>query len=83
MRGPRRPVESSVATFLLGLLAFSPPILTVFDAEISIFKVPLLYLYLFAVWGLIICFVAWISDSGRREPKIELQEQRNDRAGAR
>ncbi len=64
MRGPKRIAEGSVATFLFGCVAFSPPFLAIFGAEVFVFGLPLLYLYLFAVWGLIIVLVAWIADLG-------------------
>lgn len=83
MRGPRRPVESSIATFLLGGLMFSPPILVIFGAEASIFGLPLLYLYVFAAWGLIIALVAWITDFGRGGRAPEPERPREGRAGPR
>ena len=66
MSGPKRVAERSVATFLFAGAAFSPPFLSIFGADVFVFGLPLLYLYLFAVWGLVIAMVAWIAglDSG-------------------
>ena len=83
MRGPRRPVETSIAIFLFGLLAFSPPILSVFGADVFVFESPLLYLYLFGAWGLIIGLVAWMADLGEREVADEAPHRRQTRSGAR
>ena len=43
-----------IAVFFLGVLLLTYPILTLFDYSILLFGIPLLFLYLFAVWvGLI------------------------------
>ena len=39
------------AVFFLGVLLLTYPILTLFDHSISLFGIPLLFLYLFAVWA--------------------------------
>ncbi len=46
-----------MALFLLGGLAFSPPLLFIFSAERSILGIPLLYLYLFAAWIIVIVLI--------------------------
>ena len=68
MNGPKRTVERTIATFVIGFLAFSPPLLAIFGAEAFVFGLPLLYFYLFAAWGLIIATVAWIADLGADKP---------------
>lgn len=47
----------SVALFLLGLVLFNPPLMTVFAVEGLVLGVPLLYLYLFVAWGVLIALV--------------------------
>ncbi|HEX9790551.1 MAG TPA: hypothetical protein VGA60_07800 [Kiloniellales bacterium] len=54
----------SIVTFLLAILAFNPPVLTIFSVEVFLFGIPLLYLYLFAVWVTIVAMVAWIANAG-------------------
>lgn len=72
MTVPQKTREHSVATFLVAVLALNPPILSIFSAEIFIFGIPLLYLYLFAVWAILIGIVAWIADWGERgEPPAQ------------
>ena len=83
MRRPRRPVETSIAIFLFGLFAFSPPILSVFGAGGFVFELPLLYLYLFGAWGLIIGLQAWMTDLGEREVPEAAPKRRQTRAGTR
>lgn len=46
------------AIFLLGCLALNYPLLFLFAGHMEIFGVPLLYGYVFLVWGLLIGLVA-------------------------
>ncbi len=57
---PESTSERMAALFLLGLLLFNPPLLNVFDAgaEITVFGIPLLYLYLFSAWAVLIFLTA-------------------------
>ena len=47
-----------IAVFLLGCLLFNYPLLYLFNADHRIFGVPLLYVYVFAAWALLIALVA-------------------------
>ena len=47
-----------VAGFLLGCLLLTYPLLSLFDRGAIVFGVPLLYLYLFAAWALLIAIMA-------------------------
>ena len=58
---PESKGERMAALFLLGLLALSPPLLAIFAVETLVLGVPLLYVYLFAVWALLIFFLARLS----------------------
>ncbi len=49
--------ERAFGLFLVALLLLNPPILTIFSAEAFLFGVPLLYVYLFGVWGGIIALI--------------------------
>ena len=49
-----------VALFLLGCLLFNYPLLSLFGGRDEIFGVPLLYLYVFAVWALFIGLMALV-----------------------
>lgn len=55
-----------IALFLLGVLAISPPLLAIFRAEEMVFGIPLLFFYLFAVWGALIVLLALAVERGRR-----------------
>jgi phosphatidylglycerophosphate synthase len=50
--------ERLLALFLLGIVVFTPPFLGIFNTPRLILGVPILYLYLFAMWGLLIALVA-------------------------
>lgn len=43
-----------VALFLLGCLLLNYPLLNLFSHGSEVFGVPLLYVYIFSVWGLLI-----------------------------
>jgi hypothetical protein len=55
---PARRTERLIALALLGALLFNYPLLALFARPMLVFGVPLLYLYLFAVWALLIVLVA-------------------------
>lgn len=60
MRQSRLIKQRLVVVFLLGLLLFFSPVTSLFDREDSLFGLPVLYLYLFGVWLLLIFAMAWI-----------------------
>jgi hypothetical protein len=47
-----------VALFLLGLLLFNYPLLGLFAGPAQLFGIPLLYVYVFAVWALLLALMA-------------------------
>jgi hypothetical protein len=56
-----------VALFLLGFMLLNYPILSLLNIDISVLGFPLLYLYIFGVWGLLI-FLSAIVTSRSWEP---------------
>lgn len=58
--------ERLVALFLLGWMAFNPPILGLFGVPTTVLGLPLLYLYLFAAWAAVI-LLAGLAVSRREE----------------
>jgi hypothetical protein len=50
-----------VALFALGVVLLSWPFLTVVNAPVAVLGIPLLVLYLFAVWGAIIAVLFWLT----------------------
>jgi len=48
------------ALFLLGFLLFNYPLLTLFTGSNHVFGIPLLYVYVFAAWALLIGLMALV-----------------------
>jgi peptidoglycan/LPS O-acetylase OafA/YrhL len=60
--------DKLVGLFVLGVALFNPPLLLLFSGK-TLFGWPLLYVYLFCVWAILIGFVAVVVErrSRRRE----------------
>jgi hypothetical protein len=54
MRGRGSRKERLIAAFGLGLLLFMPPLLAVASRDVTIGGIPLLYLWLFGGWALLV-----------------------------
>lgn len=54
------------AVFLLGCVLFNYPVLSLFNRPVAIFGIPLLYVYVFGAWGLLIGLMALVIE--RRRP---------------
>ncbi len=52
-----------VALFLLGCLLFNFPLLSLFAVDLRVWGIPLIYIYLFAAWALLIGAMALIVES--------------------
>ena len=50
-----------VALFLFGFVLLNYPILSLLNLDIFIFGLPLLYIYIFGVWALLILLSAWVT----------------------
>ena len=57
-------VERLIFLFLLGVLLFNPPMLSIFNVPDYLFGVPLLYLYVFACWGALLLVLALVIERG-------------------
>lgn len=58
MKRQGRKKEWSVVLFCAAFLFFMPPILNIFDKPDLVFGLPMAYVVLFGVWGIIIVLVA-------------------------
>ncbi len=54
------------AIFFLGVLLLTYPILSLFDQPLLLFGIPLLYLYLFAVWTGLIGLIVFVTQGALR-----------------
>jgi len=61
----------SVLLFVVGLLLFNPPVLSIFSMPQLLFGIPVLYLYIFAAWAGVIVLLS-LSVSRLTEPEEEL-----------
>lgn len=50
-----------VAVAALALLLFDFPLLALFDVDVRVLGVPLLWVYLFVAWVAVIAVVAWVA----------------------
>ena len=79
--------EKSLALFLLGLLLFNPPLLSLFSLERVVAGIPLLYLYLFAAWALLIALIGAVATRSLRargkavEPRERASTGRTEGSG--
>ena len=64
MRDQNRDGERLGALFLLGLVLFNPLVLRVFDvgARTTVFGIPLLYLYLFVGWAVLVGLMVVVTE---------------------
>jgi hypothetical protein len=53
--------------FLLGFVLLNYPILSLLNLHIFVFGLPLLYIYIFGIWGLLILLSAWATTRRSRE----------------
>ncbi len=57
-----------IALFLLGVLLFTPPMMAIFNIETLVFGIPLLFLYLFGGWVLLVALLAFVLSRHREPP---------------
>jgi hypothetical protein len=55
-----------VAVFLVATLLFVSPVVSIFDRAEPVFGVPLIFLFLFAAWAVVIAAITWIVERGSR-----------------
>ena len=48
------------AAAALALLLFNYPFLAVFDVDVRVLGIPLLWAYLFTAWALVVALIAWL-----------------------
>lgn len=72
MHRPGLTHERLVALFVAGILAFTPPFLSIFNVPRLIVGIPTLYFYLFLAWAILIALIALVVARADREaPSIE------------
>lgn len=59
MRASGQTGQRLVAVFAMGCVLLNYPILALFARPVEVAGIPLLYLYVFGAWALIIAVMAW------------------------
>lgn len=69
-----------ICLFLLGMILFNYPILSLLNRPAMVFGIPLLYFYIFFIWAVWIFFVGIITASGTdyRQIRNEVQQPGTD-----
>ena len=62
--------ERLIGLFLFGLLLFMPPLIGVFDKAYLVGGIPVLYLYLFLAWAMLIALMALIVERPHKRRRI-------------
>jgi hypothetical protein len=65
MREPTIDQQKLIATFLLGVLLFNYPVLSLFNRAAAVLGIPLIYAYIFLAWGGLIALTAWLVERKR------------------
>ena len=70
--------ERYAALLILAALLFNPPIISIFNSAQLVLGVPVLFLYLFVAWGLVIGLNAYLAFKLSVEQKSEEREDNSD-----
>ena len=62
---PQSRTPRLVALFLAGALAFNYPLLALFDRAVIVLGIPVLYVYIFCAWALLIGLLALVIERTR------------------
>ncbi len=67
--------ERLASLFLLGVLLFNPPLLSIFDFPDYVLGIPVLYIYLFTAWAVLVVLMALTVESAAAAEEAEEAEQ--------
>ena len=84
MRSQKKRNERIVVLAIVGILALNYPWLSLFSNTVLVFGIPLLYLYLFGLWFILILLAGLIIESEEQEetatsPSLPLNREKSDR----
>ena len=65
MQGHERRGQRLIALFIFGWLLFNYPVLSLFNVATEAFGVPVLYVYIFAAWALLVLLMALAVEARR------------------
>jgi hypothetical protein len=61
--------DAALVLPLAGLVLVGPPVINLFTAELTVMGAPLIAVYLFGVWGLLIAGALWLSRRLREDDR--------------
>jgi hypothetical protein len=62
MNKPNVKGQRMVALFLLGNLLFNYPLLALFNTPETVLGIPVLYVYVFGAWAVLIALLAYVAE---------------------
>ena len=68
-------IQRLAAVFLLGVVLFNYPVLALFDRAASFLGMPLVFVYLFLAWAVLIGLLAWVVERSERSERSEHRER--------
>jgi hypothetical protein len=68
MTPDNRKSKRLVALFLFGFVLLNYPILSLLNLDITVFGIPLVYIYIFGIWSLLIFLSALVMNRSKKRP---------------
>ncbi len=65
MQEHERRGQRLIALFILGCVLFNYPVLSLFNVATEVFGVPVLYVYIFTAWALLVGLMALVVETRR------------------
>lgn len=65
MQEHERRGQRLIALFILGCVLFNYPVLSLFNVATEVFGVPVLYMYIFTAWALLVGLMALVVETRR------------------
>ena len=63
-----------IALFFMGVVLFNYPILSLFNRNLMLMGIPVLYLYVFLVWCLVIGCIILVTNAHREKLSVDSEE---------
>jgi len=70
--------EAALITPVVGMFILMPPFISIFSIDASLFGIPLIVLYIFVVWALLILMTRFLSAKLMREYPMDRNDAETD-----
>ena len=71
----RKTRDRALILLILGVMLLLSPLASIFEVQGRVLGLPVIWLYIFAVWGLLIAGAAWLSSRLGEEPEGRERER--------